>query len=274
MSTQQTSSQPKAVELLNRLLLIRSREELDHLLDSNRPEITRTFIHDAVIEVERLLKGGEEEAWHILPILEYAVNRLADPLLQGDLAALWAELIRKYATDNFVERYAIALEKYRSCGEIAIKETALCLLNLGLAHMQSGELGIAERHYLETVELARQHGLNETLVKAFTRLGQLAQLKGTFDIARHYFIDALEVCEKEGNHSGVITQLNHLGALLSLQSRVDEAEKLFRQAIDQAEKMGENRVLAMSLGNLSTTLQEQGRVNEAEDITHVCVPAN
>ena len=252
--TQQASSQPKAVELLNRLLLVKSHEELDNLIDSNRPELTRTFVHGAVSEVGRLLQGGEENAWHILPILEYGVNRLGDSLLQGDLAALWAGLLRKYTTVDFIGKYTIVIEKYRLCGAKAAEETVLCLLNLGLAYMQSGELDITEKHYLEAVELARQYGLHESLIKALTRLGQLAQRQGTLDIAHLYFEEALEICEKEGNHSGAITQLNHLGALLSLQSRVIEAEKLFRQAIDQAEKIGDNRVLAMSLGNLSTTL--------------------
>ncbi len=73
--------------LLNRLLLVSERRELDSLIDDSRDCFTRTFVAAAAQEIVRWIEEGESTAWHVWPVLDYALQRLNNPVLCGDLAA-------------------------------------------------------------------------------------------------------------------------------------------------------------------------------------------
>jgi hypothetical protein len=99
-------------DLLDQLLLVHSHEELDALIDSTQACFTRTFLRGAANAIEAWLVNNEPNAWHIWPVLEYAVNRVNQLLLRGDLAALWAETERKYRRNDFISHYEQTIQYY------------------------------------------------------------------------------------------------------------------------------------------------------------------
>lgn len=97
--------------------------------------------------IEDWLEADEPNAWYIWPVLEYAVNRVGQLLLRGDLAALWAETERKYKRNDSISHYEQAVQHYRLAGSEAHSELIICLRNLALAHSPRGNLAQAEMLY-------------------------------------------------------------------------------------------------------------------------------
>jgi hypothetical protein len=76
--------------LLDKLLLVHSREEWDTLIDCSQACFTWTFLYSSAKEKESRLEIGEANVSYVWLVPEYALNRVDQLLLREELITLKA----------------------------------------------------------------------------------------------------------------------------------------------------------------------------------------
>jgi tetratricopeptide (TPR) repeat protein len=131
-----------------------------------------------------------------------------------------------------------ALEIAVSLGEAGLRERALSLKLLGMAHQVAGRFEEARRRKEEALEIFRRMDDIRPVGMMLNSLGETLRLKGNYDAARDRFQEALMIAREAGHRPEQILCLSNLaGAHLGL-GEFAEAERLLRESIQLAGPTG------------------------------------
>ena len=131
-----------------------------------------------------------------------------------------------------------ALELAASLGDAGLREKALSLKLLGMAHQVAGRFEEARRRKEEALEIFRDLGDHQPVGMMLNSLGETLRLQGDYVGARDRYREALSIARETGHRPEQILCLSNLaGARLGL-GEFAEAEGMLREAIEQAGPAG------------------------------------
>ncbi|HEY7473208.1 MAG TPA: adenylate/guanylate cyclase domain-containing protein [Gemmatimonadota bacterium] len=155
-----------------------------------------------------------------------------------------------------------ALELATSLGDAGLREQALSLKLLGMAHQVAGRFGEAQGRKEEALAIFRRMGDHQTVGMMLNSLGETLRLKGDYAAARDRYQEALSIARETGHRPEQILCLSNLaGARLGL-GEFEEAERLLTEAIDLAGPAGYH-VLPEAYRFLAEACLGMGRDDEA-----------
>ncbi|HET6362496.1 MAG TPA: adenylate/guanylate cyclase domain-containing protein [Gemmatimonadota bacterium] len=157
-----------------------------------------------------------------------------------------------------------ALEIATSMGEAGLREQALSLKLLGMAHQVAGRFEEAQRRKEEALAIFRRMDDIRPVGMMLNSLGETLRLKGDYAAARDRYQEALTLAHEGGHRPEQILCLSNLaGALLGL-GEFAEAERLLRQSIEMAGPTGYH-VLPEAYRFLAEACLGQSKVDEAAE---------
>ena len=119
----------------NRFLQVKSVSEGHALIADadNEAQITRLFVQRIIQRARAQREENPVKAREMLDMLAYAVSRVNNPLLRGDVLAYRADWERtSEQPERYPWLYVAALEEYCQVPSQAPGEIARCLFNIGL----------------------------------------------------------------------------------------------------------------------------------------------
>ena len=242
----------------NRFLQVKSVSEGHALIADadNEAQITRLFVQRIIQRARAQREENPVKAREMLDMLAYAVSRVNNPLLRGDVLAYRADWERtSEQPERYPWLYVAALEEYCQVPSQAPGEIARCLFNAA---------GDQDSVLLDRINLA---GLAHDL-------GQLAYAQDEIKKAR-------ALAEQLGDRKG-LAHADHLQANLAADTgRLAEAMDAYLRAFDAAQSLNEPKLLTditLGLGlrhyargelesaseKLATALQDYLSLNNAE----------
>ena len=157
-----------------------------------------------------------------------------------------------------------ALEIAVSMGDAGLREQALSLKLLGMAHQVAGRFEEARRRKEEALEIFRRMDDIRPVGMMLNSLGETLRLKGDYAAARDRYQEALTLAHEGGHRPEQILCLSNLaGALLGL-GEFAEAERLLRQSIEMAGPTGYH-VLPEAYRFLAEACLGQSKIDEAAE---------
>jgi tetratricopeptide (TPR) repeat protein len=159
-----------------------------------------------------------------------------------------------------------ALELARKSGdEATIAEWAHWL---AMRHYERGDLDVAERLYLESLEIKER--LSNLQGKSVTLhwLGMLAYDRGDYEGAERLYRESLEISERLGYLEGKAENLLQLGMLAHDRGNYEEAERLYRESLEISERLGYLEGKSISLHELGRLAHNRGDYEGAERLYH------
>lgn len=157
-----------------------------------------------------------------------------------------------------------ALEIAISLGEVGLRERALSLKLLGMAHQVAGRFEEARRRKEEALEIFRRMDDIRPVGMMLNSLGETLRLEGDYAAARDRFQEALTIAREAGHRPEQILCLSNLaGARLGLREFA-EAERLLRESIELAGPTGYH-VLPEAYRFLAEACLGQSNTGEALD---------
>src|SRR5687768_1783202 len=157
-----------------------------------------------------------------------------------------------------------ALEIALSMGDTGLREQALSLKLLGMAHQVAGRFEEARRRKEEALEIFRRMDDIRPVGMMLNSLGETLRLKGDYAAARDRYQEALTLAHEGGHRPEQILCLSNLaGALLGL-GEFAEAERLLRQSIEMAGPTGYH-VLPEAYRFLAEACLGQSKIDEAAE---------
>ena len=157
-----------------------------------------------------------------------------------------------------------ALEIAVSMGEAGLREQALSLKLLGMAHQVAGRFEEARKRKEEALAIFRRMDDIRPVGMMLNSLGETLRLKGDYAAARDRYQEALTLAHEGGHRPEQILCLSNLaGALLGL-GEFAEAERLLRQSIEMAGPTGYH-VLPEAYRFLAEACLGQGKIDEAAE---------
>ncbi|MFO0750199.1 MAG: tetratricopeptide repeat protein [Myxococcota bacterium] len=128
----------------------------------------------------------------------------------------------------------------------------------GAVHYDRGDVGLAERFYLDALALRKSCDDRRGLVRTLNNLGGVwmgQRLEKSVEVWR----EALRLCRDLGDLALYATLADNLGEALVLLGRHDEAEDMLERAVELAEATGQRATLVVALRN-----QAQLRIARAQ----------
>ena len=163
-----------------------------------------------------------------------------------------------------------ALEIAVSLGDAGLRERALSLKLLGMAHQVAGRFEEARRRKEEALEIFRRMDDIRPVGMMLNSLGETLRLKGDHAAARDSYQEALTIAREAGHRPEQILCLSNLaGALLGL-GEFAEAERLLRESIELAGPAGYH-VLPEAYRFLAEACLGQSRADEALEAARVAL---
>ena len=157
-----------------------------------------------------------------------------------------------------------ALEIAVSMGETGLREQALSLKLLGMAHQVAGRFEEARKRKEEALAIFRRMDDIRPIGMMLNSLGETLRLKGDYAAARDRYQEALTLAHEGGHRPEQILCLSNLaGALLGL-GEFAEAERLLRQSIEMAGPTGYH-VLPEAYRFLAEACLGQSKIDEAAE---------
>jgi tetratricopeptide (TPR) repeat protein len=124
----------------------------------------------------------------------------------------------------------------------------------------------AERYHREAVDISRETGNRSTLAYHLDNLGTLALLQGDYQRATCHFEDTLTLCRENGDLWQEATTLCHLGHLHAVMGQAEHAWRCFRQALCITAQSG-NTLLTMSLfPPIASLMADSGEWEQAAEL--------
>jgi class 3 adenylate cyclase/tetratricopeptide (TPR) repeat protein len=155
-----------------------------------------------------------------------------------------------------------ALEIAVSLGDAGLREQALSLKLLGMAHQVAGRFEEARRRKEEALAIFRQMDDIRPVGMMLNSLGETLRLKGDFAAARERYQEALTIARESGHRPEQILCLSNLaGALLGL-GEFAEAERHLKESIELAGPTGYH-VLPEAYRFMAEACLGQSRTDEA-----------
>ena len=118
-------------------------------------------------------------------------------------------------------------------GEVASE--AGWLTNAGFAHMDAGDLSLAQESFEQSLALSRKIKSPEDIMDSLTALAFVSEQSGKVDDAKHYAGEALAMARAGGNGRDVVYPLLVEGRLAARQHDITAAETAFQQVETSAD---------------------------------------
>jgi class 3 adenylate cyclase/tetratricopeptide (TPR) repeat protein len=147
------------------------------------------------------------------------------------------------------------------------KVQAQCLSQWGSVLWRIGELGDAEKRFLECLALAKENNLPNIEAEALLHLGNTLWNSGDVVRIQSLYQRALALYRKTGDRVGECTTLNHLGTVKVYCGIYEKANTLFQEALDLARDTGLMRGECETLINLAGVFLKQGEFEKALSFT-------
>ena len=123
------------------------------------------------------------------------------------------------------------------------------LHNLSVAHNKIGNKQKEEEYLKESIEIQRQ--LSSISGASLISLGLLEQDKGDLDLAEKLFVESLNLYRKDGNRPLEAVSLGNLGMVQQDKGNYLEAESFFTRSLQIEREVGNKRSESGSLINLA-----------------------
>jgi tetratricopeptide (TPR) repeat protein len=134
---------------------------------------------------------------------------------------------------------------------------------IGLAHMNRGELDDAFRQYHAALKLFRKLKNQPSIAKVLTNIGIIHRRRGELKKARLYYERALAVSTAIRDRDGMARDLGNLANIYHHQKCYKMALKKAEQSLKLATQLGNKQIMAVQIGNIGVYLRRLGRLNEA-----------
>jgi CHAT domain-containing protein/Tfp pilus assembly protein PilF len=154
--------------------------------------------------------------------------------------------------------------------EDASEDIAINLCDLGHVLWRRGDYAASEKAYLESADMWRQLGLDNTpgYATCLDNLGVLYHTQGRHAEAEPLYRQALALRRKilRKDHPDFAVSLNNFAGLKWILGDYAEAEPLFREALAVKRRTlpPGHQSLALGMSNLASVVQKQGGMEEAE----------
>ncbi|MEO8344196.1 MAG: tetratricopeptide repeat protein [Betaproteobacteria bacterium] len=205
---------------------------------------------------ERALDAADEAAAGALAMLARALSTLR--YFNGEMALTIDTATR-----------GIALAR-RAGASPALKG---CLLNLGLAHYQRGQLDQARTCCEEALALARADRDLPGLGALVNSLAMVEQETGDRAAAEAHYREGLRIFRELQNARGTVTALNNLGLMLLDGKRVGEALPLYEEGLRLCAQHGIEVMRGNCLFGLGGARLALGQLPAARDLTQQALVA-
>ncbi len=139
---------------------------------------------------------------------------------------------------------------------------AVVLGNLGLLHMERGQMELARSEHEAALAIQRTASRKGYAV-ALGNLAILNRRQGRLDEARAQYEQALEIHREVGNRREEAVVLSNLGVLSADQDRLLEAGSHYERALELHREIGNQRGEGVMQGNLGDLLLGLDRLDEA-----------
>jgi tetratricopeptide (TPR) repeat protein len=130
----------------------------------------------------------------------------------------------------------------------------------------TGRHADAERYAREAVDISRETGNRSTLAFHLDNLGMLALLQGDDARATHHFEDTLTLCREIGDLWQESTTLGHLGHLHTVMGRPEHAWHCFRQALGISAQSGNTLVIMTLFPPIASLMARSGEWEQAAEL--------
>jgi tetratricopeptide (TPR) repeat protein len=182
---------------------------------------------------------------------------------EGDLAARpEAQLLAATSATRLGEFAAAAalageaLHRFAAHGDFDGRMKALNLL--GVIGFERGQLGDAEEHFSEALNLAYRLRDSLAAARACNNLASVVHLRGRPDEAVGLYRGALLSYQRLGDRRGTAETYHNLGLTFRQLAEYEEAEKAVHQAMRHAEFVGEPGLMALASGGRAELGIERG----------------
>lgn len=193
-----------------------------------------------------------------LALFRQVPDPVGEALVLGNLAGLEREQGRhREAQAGYLE----ALELHRVHSP---RFMAVILVNLGVIHLEQGDLEVARNRLVEALE--RSQRLGDRRVEGSIRgsMGILRREQGRFEEAQECFTEALRIHRELGNRRVEGTTLGSLGELYRVEGKPALAEATLHAALLIHREQLNRRFEAITLNNLGELEEGRGELSMAD----------
>ena len=192
---------------------------------------------------------------------------------------LAAEILREYARKTIEHKqYGHSLLLLKRALKIQKEilpayhlEIGKTMEQLGVAHDQIGNLGVAEWYLTKALEILETclHHQHPFLITTLNNLGSLYRKMDVLDMAEYFYLRSLDLVRKNYgyDHTAAYTPIDNRRIIYAKQGQYQQAETMQREAITLIEQMSKNYpYLWSSLYQLAEICVSRGFYMEAESI--------
>jgi len=160
-----------------------------------------------------------------------------------------------------LSNFESALQLAREAG--LKKEEADWKKGKGSALAYEGKYTLAFEEFRQALEIYKRAGLKRELVEALGNEGNLYLELGDVGSAEKSFLDATELSRSIGHPSGVTSNQIALGELEWRRKRFEKAGSLYRDALARASEMKDRATMATVFFDMALNSRDSGRLTEA-----------
>jgi len=147
----------------------------------------------------------------------------------------------------FVFRQALGL--YRQLHNN--QRIGIILENIGLIHINRGELKSALTQLLEAESVFRRDSLKKNLASVYLKIGRVYSETGDFATAEKYYRKGKDYAIETNDFHSAAIALNAIGILYKNQKRNQEALNAFREVLSMAEKLKNTALIQAVYANIA-----------------------
>lgn len=256
----------KAINLLSSL--VKDLEKLE------KPDKYAKYEVDSLAELGKAYwkKGAYKEAKELLDKAITLATRISYDL--GRVYALNYRGNIELSQGNLTNAERIYLE----CLDVRKRETdmpgvAVCLMNLGVTHMEAGNLAKAIDHFEEAIDQSRNYetlNAKATLATALNNLAGCFRNQGELGKAEPLYFESIQVSREIGKHDGIALCLTSLG-ILSFAKGDSEDLETAKMRLSESQQLWQdlgivNPPYVKNLATLAGVYIELGDFSKAEQL--------
>lgn len=185
---------------------------------------------------------------------------------QAELAArLTVALFRYWNKLSYFNEGSLWLEKAVGMrGEVPLPLQVRLERCLGALYRQQNDFSRAERHFGESLRLARLHGDQGLIAQSLNGMAVVQQDQHNWSLAQEYYEEGLQLARASNDQVAAGNLLANLSLLAIAQGRYEDADRLLTEARDIYQARGDLLGVAGVLANWAGMNIRRGRLDEAE----------